>query len=115
MVHMKKRNLLGRIEVREQAPSSVVGVTWYTAEENWHRVKAAAIDPERFEESYAEWFAMAAESVEDLKRAGVSTVKVSVVPDELLSWCVFHNKPNNAASRAEFVSERLRSQDEAGA
>ena len=112
---MKKRNLLERLRLRKQAHSSVVGVTWYAEEQNWRRVKAAAVDPERFEETYAEWKAMAVEAVGDLKRVGVSAVKIFVVPDELLSWCMLHNKPNNAASRAEFVSERLRSQDEAGA
>jgi hypothetical protein len=45
----------------------------------------------------------------------VNTVKVLVVPSELLPWCLAHNKPNNAASRAEFVSAKLRSQSEADA
>ena len=59
--------------------------------------------------------AMAIEAVADLKKTGVNTVKFFVTPDELLPWCLVHNKPNNAASRAEFVSERLRSQSDAGA
>ena len=58
---------------------------------------------------------MAAEAVADLKKTGVNTVKFFIAADELLSWCLVHNKPNNAASRAEFVSEGLRVQNEAGA
>ena len=109
MSAMKKPSLLERLRAKKQTPSSVVGVTWYT-EENWVRVKAAATDPERFEETFAEWNAMAVEAVADLKKAGVNAVKFLVDPNELLPWCLLRNKPNNAASRAEFVSEWLRSQ-----
>ena len=114
MSAMKKPSLLERLRAKKKTQSTVVGVTWYT-EENWKKVKAAATDPERFEETYAEWSAMAIEAVADLKTIGVNTVKVLFIPNELLPWCLAHNKPNNAASRAEFVSEKLRSQSEADA
>ena len=111
---MKKQSLMERLRAKKQARSSVVGVTWYT-EENWSRVRAAATDPERFEDMYAEWNAMAVEAVAGLKRTGVNTVKFFINADELLSWCLRHNKPNNAESRTEFVSEGLRVQSETGA
>jgi hypothetical protein len=114
MSTMKKPSFVKRLRAKKNARATVVGVTWYT-EENWSRVKAAATDPERFEETYAEWSTMAIEAVADLKKAGVNAVKLSVVPNELLAWCLAHNKPNDAASRAEFVSERLRLQSEADA
>ena len=114
MSAMKKPSLMERLRAKKKLRSTVVGVTWYT-EENWSKVKAAATDPERFEETYAEWNAMAIEAVADLKKAGVNTVKFFVIPSELLPWCLLHNKPNNAASRAEFVSEKLRSQSETDA
>ena len=114
MSAMKKPSFVERLRAKKKARATVVGVTWYT-EENWSKVKAAATDPERFEETYAEWSTMAIEAVADLKKAGVNTVKFSVVPNELLPWCFAHNKPNDAASRAEFVSEKLRSQSEADA
>ena len=110
----KKPSLLERLRAKKRNRSTVVGVTWYT-EENWSKVRAAATDPDRFEETYAEWSAMAIEATADLKKTGVQTVKVLVVPNELLPWCLAHNKPNNAASRAEFISEKLRSQSEADA
>jgi hypothetical protein len=114
MPAMKKPSLMERLRAKRQARSSVVGVTWYT-EEDWSKVKAAATDPERFEETYAEWNAMAIEAVADLKKAGVNTVKFFVIPNELLPWCLLHKKPNNAASRAEFVAEKLRGQSETDA
>jgi methylthioribose-1-phosphate isomerase len=111
---MRKPSLLERLRSKKKARSTVVGVTWYT-EEDWSKVKAAATDPERFEGTYSEWNAMAVEAVADLKKVGVNTVKFFVIPNELLPWCLAHNKPNNAASRAEFVSEKLRAQSEADA
>ena len=114
MSKVKKPSLLERLRAKKHTRLTVVGVTWYT-EENWNKVKAAATDPERFEETYAEWNAMAIEAVAHLKKTGVNTVKVLVIPNELLPWCLAHSKPNNAASRAEFVSEKLRSQSEADA
>ena len=114
MSAMKKPSLLERLRAKKKTQSMIVGVTWYT-EENWNKVKAAATDPDRFEETYAEWSAMAIEAVADLRKTGVNAVKVLIVPNELLSWCLAHNKPNNAASRPEFVSEKLRSQSEADA
>jgi hypothetical protein len=114
MSAMKKPSLLERLRAKKKTRSTVIGVTWYT-EENWSKVKAVATDPDRFEETYAEWSAMAIEAVADLRKTGVNIVKVLIVPSELLPWCLAHNKPNNAASRAEFVSEKLRSQSEADA
>ena len=114
MSAMKKPSLMERLHAKKKMRSTVVGVTWYT-EENWSKVKAAATDPERFEETYAEWDAMAIEAVADLKKAGVNMVKFFVIPNELFPWCLLHSKPNNAASRAEFVAEKLRSQSEADA
>jgi hypothetical protein len=112
MSAMRKPSLLDRLRAKKEARSAVVGVTWYT-QETWSEVKAAATDPERFEKTYAEWSAMAIEAVADLKNTGVNTAKVLIIPNELLPWCLGHNRPNNAASRAEFVSEKLRSQSEA--
>jgi hypothetical protein len=114
MSAMKKPSLLERLRAKKKTQSTVVGVTWYM-EENWNKVKVAATDPERFEETYSEWSAMAIEAVAELKKTGVNAVKVLVISTEFLPWCMTHNKPNNAASRAEFVSEKLRSQSEADA
>lgn len=108
---MKKPSLLERLRAKKQAKSFVVGVTWYT-EENWERVKSTATDPERFEATYAEWNAMAIKALADIKRSGVNAIEFFVNSDDFQAWCMLHNKPNRADSRAEFVSERVRSQYE---
>jgi len=84
----------------------MVGVTWYTAE-TWAQVKVAAADPERLENSFPEWEAMAVSALRDLLRSGVQAVKFQINPQELFAWCALNNKANNAASRAEFVSEMM--------
>ncbi|MEO6276648.1 hypothetical protein [Roseateles sp.] len=109
---MKKRSLLERLRAKKAARPTVFGVTWYS-EENWSRVKEAATDPERFEATYVEWHVMAEAALAAIRKTGVHPVKVLVSCEELLPWCLLHGRPNTAASRAQFVSEKLRAADEA--
>ena len=111
---MKKPGPMQRLRAKSKARMPVVGVTWYSAD-NWARVKAAATDPDRFEATYADWHAMAVDALADLRKAGIDATPFNVDAGRLLAWCLMHNKPNNAASRAEFVSEMLRTQGDAGA
>jgi hypothetical protein len=86
---------------------SIVAVGWYTYE-NWEAIKLAAADPDRFEETYPEWCRMAAQALIDLEAAGVLGQPFYVEAAELLAWCREHDKPNDGASRAMFVSEKVR-------
>ena len=97
---------------KHQAVPLVVGVSWYN-EAEWAHVKAASVDPERFEPSFVEWSVMAEQALVELKQRAVKPVKVFIVAQELLAWCLAHNKPNDAAARAEFVSEKVRAQHDA--
>ena len=91
----------------------VTGVAWYTSSE-WARVKAAAVDPDRFEATFAEWEAMAEKALADLRKAGLLAQKCLVTAEELEKWCVTQGTRNDAAARARFVSEKLRSGVHAG-
>jgi len=91
----------------------VTGVAWYTSSE-WARVKATALDPERFEASFEEWFAMAEKALADLRKAGVDAQKYLVSAQELREWCAEKGVSNDAAARSRFVSEKLRSHSHAG-
>jgi hypothetical protein len=104
---MRKRPLLERLRAKKALQHGPVAVGWYAPEE-WARVKAAAADPEVFENSYQEWEAMATDALSDLLKAGVTPVKVFVSADELLPWCLAHGKPVRATARAEFVLEKAR-------
>ena len=111
---MKAKHKLPQWLKPKLVPSKLaVCVGWYT-EESWTKVKATAIDPDRFEESFQEWTYMAEKALRDLRIAGVNAEKFNIKAHELLAWCLAHDEPNCAASRAEFVSQ-LSSQSRAGA
>lgn len=89
----------------------LAGITWYT-EETWAQVKASAVDPDRFEDSFLKWEAMANTARRELQRSGVRAVEFQIIPQEFFDWCALNEKVNNAESRAEFVSEKLRNAHE---
>ena len=99
-----KHNLPPWLRPKTVPSKLAVGVGWYT-EENWIKVKAAASDSDRFEETYHEWNEMAEKALKELRMAGVNAEKFNINSDDLLAWCLAHDKPNGAASRAEFVSQ----------
>lgn len=91
-----------------------VGVTWYS-EDQWQLVKSAATDPERFEDTYADWVAMAEDSLRRMRAAGIAAERVPIIAAELLAWCLVHGRVNDASARAKFVSEVQSRRDESGA
>lgn len=112
---MKPKNKLPPWLRPKSPPKTLqVGVGWYT-ETEWARVKAAAVDTERFEETYAEWVQMAEQALVELQATGIVAERSYIKANELLAWCLAHNKPNDGASRAEFVAEQERKSHETGA
>jgi hypothetical protein len=109
-----KKQLPPWLQPKTPTASLAVGVGWYT-EADWTKVKAAAVDAERFEATYAEWVKMAEESLANLRATGIVAEKSFVNAGELLGWCLAHNKRNDGAARAEFVSEQKRRAHEDGA
>ena len=105
-----------RAQTRIAASQTVVqfSVGWYT-EQEWAKVRAAAVDPELFESTYAQWVEMAERSLNQMRAQGLNAKKSYVIADKLIAWCLARGKPNNSASRAEFVSQQARSQKEPGA
>jgi hypothetical protein len=103
---MRKPSLIERLKAKKRNRSMLVGLTWYT-EETWSQVKAAASDPECFEESFPEWKAMAVSALRGFLRSGVRAVEFQIDPQEFFAWCALNGKVNNAESRSEFVSEKL--------
>ena len=103
---MRKPTLHQRLKAKKRGQTLVIGVTWYT-EETWGQVKATASDPELFEESFLEWKAMAVSTRRELQRSGVFTLECQMEPPEFFAWCALKKQENNAAARAEFVSEKL--------
>lgn len=103
---MRKPTLYQSIKAKRRSQSLVIGVTWYT-EETWQQVKATASDPECFEDSFAQWKAMAVAARRNFQRSGVLALECRIEPEEFAAWCAQHQQENNSTSRAEYVSEKL--------
>ena len=102
---MKAKNSLPTwLKPKQSSAKQPVAVGWYDLE-NWTKVKAAASDPDRFEDSYQDWTDMAEKALKDLIGVGIVADKFYIDSEDLLSWCLAHDKQNNAAARAEFVSQ----------
>ena len=111
---MKPRNKLPPwLQPKAPHTNVSVGVGWYT-EVEWAKVKSAAVDSERFEETYTEWLKMAEKALVDLRATGIDAEKSYVNASEFLAWCLAHNRPNDGATRAQFVSEQRRRGSEGG-
>lgn len=85
-----------------------VGVVWYSRD-TWPRVKETATDPDRFEATFDDWLAMAEDTLRNFAKAGGVPTKVVIDPEEFFAWCKARRTRNNAAARARFVSQKLRS------
>ena len=105
---MRRRSKLTQwLRSRSQKRSVVFGAVWYS-EENWRKVKASAIDPERFEASYTEWLLMASNMFQNFADQGMKAEKVCVDANAFLAWCLAHAKKNEAAARSDYVAELKR-------
>jgi hypothetical protein len=111
---MKKPSLMQRLRAKKRNRALLVGMTWYT-ESTWAEVKATALDPESFEESFPKWKAMALTAIREFLRSGVQAVEYQINPQEFFLWCDANNQVNNSASRAEFVSQKLSAAHDKGA
>jgi hypothetical protein len=103
---MRKPSLQQRLKAKNRSQSLIVAVTWYT-EETWAQVKATAIDPECFEDSFTKWEATAVKARREFQRSGVRAIECQIIPEEFIDWCALNNQENNSTSRAEFVSAKL--------
>lgn len=103
---MRKPTLYQSIKAKRRTQSMVIGVTWYTPE-TWAQVKATAVDPECFEDSFEKWKTMAVAARRNFQRSGVMALECQVVPEEFFAWCAHNERQNDSTARGEYVSEKL--------
>lgn len=103
---MKKPTRYQSIKAKRRTQSLVIGVTWYTPE-TWAQVKATAVDPECFEESFEKWKAVAVAARRNFQRSGVMALECQIDPDEFFAWCARNGQENDSTARGEYVSEKL--------
>lgn len=101
---MTRNKLPTFLRPTQSATPQRVAVGWYL-EDEWTKVKAAAADAHEFEATYAQWLRAAEKALRSLHAAGIDAEKFYIKADDLLVWCLVHNKPNDGPSRAQFVSQ----------
>lgn len=104
---MRKKNARRRLPKAEPA---VIGLAWYT-EQNWQRVKEAALDKEDFDDTFLDWESGALAAWADFSQRGLNIVRWNVDADSLLAWCEKMNRPPSRKSIVEFVAHSLRFAD----
>ena len=85
----------------------VTGVAWYRPEQ-WQRLREVSEDVDNLEETYEAWLQTAERTIRDGIPSDVVVEKIDIDVEEVLAWCNVLGLPMNAASRARFVSERVR-------
>ncbi|HWA24106.1 MAG TPA: hypothetical protein VG734_00420 [Lacunisphaera sp.] len=83
----------------------LVGIAWFTAEQ-WPEVQRIMDD--KATESFAEWQKNAADLKIRLKKEGVDFTPVPIDLGDFQIWCHRHQRKHDAASRAAYVTEKLR-------
>ena len=91
----------------KESVEAASGVAWFDREQ-WQRLREVAADPERLEESYEAWVAMAERAIRRLEAAGMLIERVPVDAEELIAWCKDRARPIDSSARAEFVARQLR-------
>ena len=89
------------------------GVAWFN-EEDWARLLEISNDRDTLENSHSEWLRYAEETVRKLDKQGLEIQKVTVVPDELLSWCNERSIPVDGEARTGYVCYRMQQEDSEG-
>jgi hypothetical protein len=98
---MEKRN-------KESEPVNV-GIGFYKREQ-WEKFKTSASDPQVFEDSYDEWLESFKNFVKNPEIGGVSFKMVVMDFNEFIDYCKKNDLKNTSESRAQFVSEKLRTE-----
>src|SRR5216110_2772675 len=91
----------------KESVEAAPGVAWFDREQ-WQHLRRVAADPERLEESYEAWVAMAERTINDLEATGMLIERVPVDTEELVAWCTGQSRPIDSSARAEFAARQLR-------
>lgn len=82
----------------------IAGLCWIQ-EADWDRLKEVAEDRERLEATWQEWEAKSLEMIEVFATRNIHIQKIDVNIEELINWCASQDKPINASTRAEYVTQ----------
>ena len=86
-----------------------IGLAWYSREA-WKRLSAIADDRQQLDDTFEEWERGALEAIRDLASVGRQVRRVPIDVEAYATWCRQRGCRLDAASRAEYVTERLKTQ-----
>ena len=105
MLHKKKNRR--KVTKRTAGRKPLAGVAWYSSTQ-WQQLREVAADPERLENTYQEWLAVADQVWKKIEASGVALVKVPVDVSELTKWCRERDIPIDGKARAQYVGEVMK-------
>jgi hypothetical protein len=86
-----------------------IGLGWYSREA-WERLRTIADDRAQLDDSFEEWERGALQAIRDLASVGRQVLRVSIDVEAYVTWCGERGCRLDSASRAEYVTERLKTQ-----
>ena len=86
-----------------------IGLAWYSRQA-WERLRGIADDREQLDDSFEEWERGALQAIRDLASVGRQVRKVPIDVEAYVTWCRERGCRLDSASRAEYVTERLKTQ-----
>ena len=86
-----------------------IGLSWYSREA-WEKLRAIADDHEQFDDSFKDWERGMLQAIRDLASIGRQVRKVPIDVEAYVAWCRERGCRLDSASRAEYVTEQLKTQ-----
>ena len=83
---------------------SIIGIAWFN-ENDWEEWKK--ISEDKLEDSYQDWLIEASLSKSKLENDGYTIRKVTITPNNFITWCKKNMKKLDSSSRSEYVLELL--------
>ncbi len=93
---------------RRTAPTEI-GLGWYRRED-WDRLLRMFPDRDKLHDTYDEWLKDVLKGEKMVKRKGNLVKRIIVDPDELAAWCALRGLQPVAATRAEYVCEKMQNE-----
>jgi hypothetical protein len=84
----------------------ILGVAWFR-DEQWPLLRSLAADPEKLEQTHAEWVVIAEEKIRELVKMGITVRKAHVDVNELHAWCLARKRPLDSSARATYAMELM--------
>jgi hypothetical protein len=88
------------------SPTSTVAIAWYLPGD-YPRLTALMSDGASFPKTHASWQLKAVRMERELKRQGLTPVRVEVDPQRFERWCAQQAVALDSAARNRFVEEAL--------